>query len=151
MANLNTITDADVQEFAALINGNLKDGIETNSLDEYQRIATKTAKYPGTGGPFGLAYVGLKLNGEAGEFAEHVGKAFRDDDFGSAIGEPFTTTALTEERRQALIKEVGDVLWYVSAACNELDITLSEAALTNLQKLNDRTKRGTLSGSGDDR
>jgi len=138
MTSFNHITDDDIQVFRTYL------GRDLNALNVYQRIATKTAIYPGAGSPFGMAYVGLKLNGEAGEFAEHVGKAFRDDKYGD-------TQELTEARRVALIKEVGDVLWYLSAACNELGITLSSVALQNLQKLNDRSKRGKLSGSGDNR
>jgi NTP pyrophosphatase (non-canonical NTP hydrolase) len=113
------------------------------SLDGYQAIACGTAIYPGQLTPVGLAYVALKMNGEAGEFAEHVGKAMRDDDL-LALG-------LIPERRELLIKEIGDVLWYLSAACNELGTTLSTAANINLRKLADRKARGTLQGSGDNR
>jgi len=43
-------------------------------MDEYQIIASGSAIYPGRGTPLGLAYCALKLNGEAGELAEHVGQ-----------------------------------------------------------------------------
>jgi len=116
----------------------------SNALNLYQRLATGTAIYPGQGSPLGLIYVALKGAGEAGEFAEHVGKAMRDDGFaGDEI--------LTPERRALLIKEIGDELWYLAAKCNELDTTLSEAALINVNKLRDRQTRGTLRGSGDNR
>jgi len=116
----------------------------SNALNLYQRLATGTAIYPGQGSPLGLIYVALKCAGEAGEFAEHVGKAMRDDGFaGDEI--------LTPERRALLIKEIGDELWYLAAKCNELDTTLSEAALINVNKLRDRQTRGTLRGSGDNR
>lgn len=115
-----------------------------NHLDTYQRLATQTAIYPGKGTPLGMAYVALKMNGEAGEFAEHVGKAMRDDAYGPE-------TPLTPERHELLVKEVGDVLWYLSAACNELGICLSDVASTNLMKLAARHANGTLQGSGDDR
>ena len=127
------------------------------SLDHYQQIATQSAIYPGQGTPLGLAYVALKMNGEAGEFAEHVGKAMRDDDListGKTFSEEYDIhefADLTPERRTLLIKEIGDVLWYLSAACNELGISLSEAAVTNLEKLLDRTTRDALRGSGDNR
>ena len=149
----NNITDADVQLFTA----GLVEGTFLNSLDHYQRIATKVAIYPGHSTPLGLMYVALKMNGEAGEFAEHVGKAFRDDGLIDVNVREFDDRMfidlhdLTLARKDALIKEVGDVLWYLSAACNELGITLSQAATANLAKLNDRAKRGKLSGSGDNR
>lgn len=131
------------------------------TLNQYQTEATKTAIYPGQGTPIGLAYVALKMNGEAGEFAEHVGKAMRDDDFIPIVdegvpGNPYRNallddTQLTPERRLLIIKEVGDVLWYLSAACNELGISLEEAAAANLAKLKSRSELNAIHGSGDNR
>ena len=127
------------------------------SLNMYQRLATGTAIYPGQGTPLGLVYVALKGAGEAGEFAEHVGKAMRDDGLicdetpCQDIELQQRSHQLTSERRELLIKEIGDELWYLAAKCNELDITLAEAALINVLKLKDRQERGTLRGSGDSR
>lgn len=149
---INKLTRADVNAFATDRQQSV-----TNTMDEYQQTATKSAIYPGQGTPLGLAYVALKLNGEAGEFAEHVGKAMRDDGLviplnndGSAPG-CFECGTLTPARTALIIKEIGDVLWYLSAACNELGISLSEAALINLEKLCDRSERDALRGSGDER
>lgn len=149
--SINRITHEDVAMFRSGDNA-------MNAADLYQQIATKYAIYPGQGTPLGLAYIALKLNGEAGEIAEHVGKAMRDDDLMGTVGwvQPDGTSQsgpndLTGERRALLRKEIGDVLWYASAACNELGISLSEAMTENLQKLCDRTDRGALRGSGDDR
>lgn len=152
MTAINQITRLDVEEFTSRKNDPF------NSLNAYQAIATKSAIYPGQGTPLGLAYVALKLNGEAGEFAEHVGKAMRDDDLMSGhfveaeqnVIE-LRDNELTPERRDLIIKEIGDVLWYLSAACNELGISLSEAATINLEKLCDRAERNALRGSGDNR
>ena len=113
-------------------------------LNEYASKAMQTAIYPGAGTPMGLAYVALKMNGEAGEFAEHLGKAMRDDNF---VGYGM----LDKERHALLVKEVGDVLWYLAAACRELNITLEDAAQINLAKLADRNTRNKLQGSGDER
>lgn len=134
MKTINKITQEDVVFFSE----------ENCDIDVYQSIATRSAFYPGKGTPLGLVYVALKMNGEAGEFAEHVGKTMRDD----ALMEE---KQLTMARRELLIKEVGDVLWDLAAACNELGITLSEAAHANLMKIKDRGERGTLQGSGDNR
>ena len=148
---VNQITKEDIERFETF-----KDQ-SPNMLNLYQEIATKSAIYPGQGSALGLAYTALKLNGEAGEFAEHVGKAMRDDGLIEAQlinrnGSGGTRMGLLKpERRLSIIKEIGDVLWYLSAACNELDIKLSDAALTNLQKLHDRTNRNALQGSGDNR
>ena len=144
---INRITAQDLDTF-----------VENPTLEEYQRISSKSAIYPGQGTPLGLAYCALKLNGEAGEFAEHVGKAMRDDALIPVLAPKvagFVTAdlscSLLEERKRLLIKEVGDVLWYLGAICNELGITLEDAATANLQKLWDRTERDKLRGSGDER
>lgn len=150
MTSINSVSDTDILTFS--LYGN---------IDEYQRLATRSAIYPGRGTPLGLAYVALKLNGEAGELAEHVGKAMRDDDLIPILehsGEcsndsEYASLAgkLTPERRQAIIKEVGDILWYLSAAANELGESLSSIATANLTKLADRTRRNVLQGGGDNR
>lgn len=113
-------------------------------LNEYAYSAMQTAIYPGAGTPMGLAYVALKMNGEAGEFAEHLGKAMRDDNF---IGYGM----LDKERHALMVKEVGDVLWYLAAACRELGVTLQDVAQINLAKLADRQTRQALNGAGDNR
>jgi len=110
------------------------------NIDEYQNRAVQTAIYPGQGGLHGLVYCALKLNGEAGEVAENVGKVIRDDH-----------GLVTDERRQKLILEYGDVLWYIANGLRELEATMAEAAQANLVKLQSRKERGVLKGSGSDR
>jgi NTP pyrophosphatase (non-canonical NTP hydrolase) len=106
-------------------------------FSEYQRRSRRTAEYPREAW---LAYPALGLAGEAGEVAEHVKKTIRDD--GGVVG---------EERRAALAKELGDVLWYVAQLASELELELEQIAHANLEKLLSRQRRGMLSGSGDDR
>ncbi|HST54854.1 MAG TPA: nucleoside triphosphate pyrophosphohydrolase family protein [Solirubrobacteraceae bacterium] len=106
-------------------------------LSEYQRTSRRTAEYPRDAW---LAYPALGLAGEAGEVAEHAKKAIRDD--GGKI---------TDERRAAMAKELGDVLWYVAQLASELQLDLDEIAQANIAKLLSRQQRGVLSGSGDDR
>src|SRR6478609_1057177 len=104
---------------------------------DYQRLSRRTAHYPREAW---LSYPALGLAGEAGEVAEHAKKAIRDDG-----GE------VTSERRTALAKELGDVLWYVAQIATELELDLDEVAAGNLDKLLSRQRRGVLSGSGDER
>jgi NTP pyrophosphatase (non-canonical NTP hydrolase) len=106
-------------------------------MADYQRLSRRTAEYPREAW---LAYPALGLAGEAGEVAEHAKKAIRDD-----RGE------LTEQRRAALSKELGDVLWYVAQLASEAGLQLDEIAQANLDKLQSRQRRGVLSGSGDER
>ena len=106
------------------------------NFDEYQIEARKTAIYPDIG--FNLIYPTLGLNGEAGEIADKVKKYIRDD-------RPFPAV------RDEIIAELGDVLWYLAALCSELDVSMSEIAQSNLDKLQNRARRNKLSGSGDNR
>jgi NTP pyrophosphatase (non-canonical NTP hydrolase) len=106
-------------------------------LGEYQRRSRRTAEYPREAS---LSYPALGLAGEAGEVAEHIKKAIRDDG-----GE------VTPERRSALEKELGDVLWYLAQIATELELDLDTIAAGNLDKLLSRQRRGVLSGSGDER
>lgn len=109
-------------------------------LESYQKAATEFAIYPGKGTFAGIVYTALKMNGEAGEIAEKIGKVMRDD-----------ASILSREKRAALLLELGDVLWYIAAMSNELGYSLAEVANVNIQKLASRSARGKLSGSGDNR
>jgi NTP pyrophosphatase (non-canonical NTP hydrolase) len=125
---------------------------EEMTFEEYETEAVSTAIYPGQNTALGLMYVALKMNGEAGELAEHIGKALRDDD----LSEPFeryavTFNSLTPERQTLIMKEIGDVLWYLAAAAREVGTNLSTIAQGNITKLRDRKERGKLGGSGDNR
>jgi NTP pyrophosphatase (non-canonical NTP hydrolase) len=111
------------------------------TLDEYQQGALATAAYPES---VRVLYPALKLAGEAGEVAEKLGKLMRDE--GLRPGDP-----LSSRQREALGKELGDVLWYVAVLAHDLGLALDEVATTNLAKLADRQRRGVIGGSGDDR
>ncbi len=106
-------------------------------LAEYQRLSRRTAGYPREEW---LAYPALGLAGEAGEVANQAKKVIRDD-----------ASELTQERRAAMSKELGDVLWYVAQLATELDLDLDAVAAENLEKLASRNRRGVLHGAGDDR
>ena len=116
-------------------------------FSEYQRQAKKTSIYP-SGGIQGLAYTCLGLNGEAGEVAERIKKIIRCD-YGLKEIEGLNEAIL--DVREDLIKELGDVLWYLSAMCHEIGTNLDEVALVNLAKLKSRMDRGKIKGSGDNR
>src|SRR5262249_7225635 len=88
-----------------------------------------------------------KLFGEAGEFAEHAGKASRDDGWNFRDGPDM----LTPERRMYLLKELGDMLWYIVVIAKELRSSLAEVVMLNITKREGRKARGTLKGAGDDR
>jgi NTP pyrophosphatase (non-canonical NTP hydrolase) len=107
-------------------------------LSDYQLRSRATAVYPDAG--HNLTYPALGLCGEAGEAAEKVKKALRDDG-----------GVLTDERRAALAAELGDVLWYVAQLATEAGLELDTIAEENLAKLLSRQERNMLQGSGDTR
>tara|TARA_R100001377_G_scaffold32694_1_gene17820 strand:- start:1668 stop:2012 length:345 start_codon:yes stop_codon:yes gene_type:complete len=111
---------------------------ELYHFDLYQDVAESTAIYPDKGD--NLYYPALGLAGEAGEVCEKIKKIMRDQN-----------GHLTEENAQELSKELGDVLWYVSAIATEINMSLSCIAEENMAKLQDRLDRGVLKGSGDNR
>lgn len=111
-------------------------------LNEYQRDALATAMYPDKGN--NLIYPALKLNGEAGEVAEKIGKNWRN--LGITGG-----SVLNPEQKLAIIKELGDCLWYLAALAEELGVDLSHVAKLNIEKLRDRHARGVIKSEGDDR
>lgn len=111
------------------------------TLNEYQEKARSTARYPAGAR---VLYPTLKLAGEAGEVSEKLGKLMRDE--GYAPGAP-----LTDAQRGALLKELGDVLWYVANLAADLGASLTEVAEVNVAKLASRAERGVIGGSGDDR
>ena len=107
-------------------------------FSDYQTKSRKTAKYPSIGHP--VIYPTLGLTNEAGEVAGKIKKIFRDK--GGII---------SDSDRDALKGELGDVLWYISQVCTELEISLDEVAEYNIQKLYSRLERGKIGGEGDNR
>jgi NTP pyrophosphatase (non-canonical NTP hydrolase) len=108
------------------------------NFTDYQKLSRRTAGYPAIGHP--VIYPVLGLANEAGEVAGKIKKVFRDKG-----GE------ISAETRAALQAELGDVLWYISQVCTELEISLDEVAESNLAKLLDRQARGQIRGDGDNR
>jgi NTP pyrophosphatase (non-canonical NTP hydrolase) len=104
----------------------------------YEEKARSTAIYPNKGN--NLIYPVLGIAGEAGEVAEKVKKLIRDSN-----GVP------TDEWKRELMKELGDVLWYVTAIAAELGYSLENVAEFNVLKLSSRRDRDMLHGSGDNR
>jgi len=106
-------------------------------FNSYQRIAKTTAIYPAT---HKILYPALGLAGEAGEVANKVKKLVRDG-----------TSSLPKEWKEQIGSEIGDVLWYCAVLADDLGISLGKIASENETKLQNRKKKGTISGSGDTR
>ena len=111
-------------------------------FDEYQKKAITTDVYGGKGDIQSIAFLNkvLGLVGETGEVAEKVKKLQRNQ-----AGE------MSKSDRQELLKELGDVLWYLSALTFYLGESLDKLAQSNLDKLFDRKSRGVIKSQGDNR
>jgi NTP pyrophosphatase (non-canonical NTP hydrolase) len=120
------------------------------NFEEYSGQADSTAQYPLKGS--NLVYPSIKLAGEAGETADKIGKNWRNrftcvEDLAWSISSEAVGAPLKVE----IIKELGDVLWYINAIALELGTTLETVAQVNIEKLRDRAERGTIKSSGDNR
>jgi NTP pyrophosphatase (non-canonical NTP hydrolase) len=112
------------------------------SFDEYEAEVMPLAVYPNILG--NILYPVLGLVGESGEVAEKVKKIWRNQ---GAV----SVDEYSEEQKAELIKELGDVLWYVTATANELGTSLNHVATVNRDKLVSRGQRGVLKSEGDNR
>ena len=110
---------------------------KVSDLDMYQKVALTTAIYPREQA---IIYPTLGLTGEAGEVANKVKKIIRDG-----------SDSKDEKLVSEIKAEIGDCLWYIAVLANDFDIKLSDIASTNLIKLENRKKKGTIHGSGDKR
>lgn len=102
------------------------------NFDEYQAAIEPLAVYPRENQLNAVSYLALGLNGEAGEVAEAVKKAIRNDG------------AITNERRAQIIDELGDVLWYLTRLASEFDCKLETVAQNNFDKLTKRRAQNNL-------
>jgi NTP pyrophosphatase (non-canonical NTP hydrolase) len=108
------------------------------TFSEYQKASRQTAIYPDRDHNF--VYPTLGLAGETGEVAEKIKKIIRDKG-----------GLLDADSRDALKKELGDVLWYLAQLATETGLDLEEVAAGNLEKLLSRMERNVLQGDGDNR
>ena len=76
---------------------------------------------------------GLGLAGEAGEVADIAKKIL------------FHEMELTDEVRMKLLKECGDVMWYVAFTACALGSSIQEVIDMNVEKLSARYKSGQFS------
>jgi NTP pyrophosphatase (non-canonical NTP hydrolase) len=93
---------------------------------DYQELAARTLGRDRTHEQQ-LANAALGLTGEAGETAEIIKKHL------------FHATPLDQD---ALMKELGDCLWYIAAFATNLGLSLDDIAERNIEKLRKRYPDG---------
>jgi len=112
------------------------------NFQDYSRKAISTLTNDHTYGDVSADLMAqiLGLAGESGEVMEKFKKLIRD-----------RQGKITDADRAEIIKELGDVLWYVNSVAHLLGSSLEEVARLNNDKLASRQQRGQLHGSGDNR
>jgi NTP pyrophosphatase (non-canonical NTP hydrolase) len=133
---------------------------DCESFDGYQKLTLVTREYPMCGD--NLVYPSLKLAGESGELADKIGKHWRNKakeyrqskklyGLGSSELHAMAAVSYSEDEKQAALKELGDVLWYIAAIATEFGVPLSEIARMNIAKTHDRKERDVICSEGDSR
>lgn len=110
------------------------------NFEEYQNKRRLTDKYNPEQASFCHA---LGLGSEAGEYQGKVDKHFRK----------YKEFDPTDDEREHMAKELGDVLWFLSACADDIGYSLEDIAIINLAKLADRDRRKQIDSikGGDDR
>ena len=105
------------------------------TFNDYQKTARETAIYKD-----GIFYPTLGLCGESGEVADKIKKIYRDNN-----------GIISEDNKEQLVKEMGDVLWYLANMATDLNVTLEDVARKNLEKIQIRHQKNLIHGEGDNR
>ena len=130
-------------------------------LNEYQNAAMAT-RLPSSDN---FCYMMFGLVEEVGELAGKVSKGIRKGiscigldgalanqvEEGDVIANDIYFLDQAEDQREAIKKELGDVMWMVAGLADELGWSLEDVCEENLRKLADRKKRCVIDGSGDNR
>lgn len=101
------------------------------TFDQYQSLSMETRLPTACSG-----YVVLGMVGELGELYGKWAKLIRDGG---------------ERDQEDTKKELGDILWFLAALCEDNGLSLDDVAKYNIYKLQSRKARNTLQGSGDNR
>lgn len=114
---------------------------------QYDTLVKSCAQYPDINQ--NLIYPALGLAGESGEYVDKIKKLWRNEDV-TGLDELNRLSSGTE-KRQELLKELGDILWYINASASSLGSSLEEVAAINAAKLLDRKDRNVIKSEGDNR
>lgn len=110
------------------------------NFDDYQIESLKTIRKSKVDPLLQQTIWALGVAGESGEVIEKWKKIIAYNDGN-----------MTEEDRIEIVKELGDVIWYITVFADSLGFKLSEVIERNLSKLQDRQERNVIAGKGDNR
>ena len=107
------------------------------NIEDFDKFVKETTLNTINGDPY---YGVLGLCGETGEVAEKLKKIRRDKQ-----------GVFDDYSKGEVIKELGDVVWYVTNIAGALGSSLEEVIKVNIDKINSRRERGVMNGNGDNR
>ena len=109
------------------------------NFNDYQKLALTTAIF----NPDPLmdkTIWAMGISGEAGELLDKWKKIVA-----------YKEGKISKEDKEQIIKEMGDVMWYIALLAHSLDVQLEDVVDVNIKKLADRKERGVTKGEGDNR
>tara|TARA_B100000963_G_scaffold339133_1_gene336621 strand:- start:611 stop:940 length:330 start_codon:yes stop_codon:yes gene_type:complete len=107
--------------------------MEPSTIQKFHEFVQQTYKYDFGHG--NLLYLSNGMGGEAGEVQNEVKKLYRALNQGKVQDESNKEISL---RKDNIKKEIGDVLWYLFAMANELEVNIEEVIQINMNKNNDK-------------
>ena len=100
------------------------DAVTSDSSKDFVSLADRMGELDRQGANIErLLTAAVGISAEGGEFTEIVKKI------------AFQGKELTEETKTHMVKELGDVFWYIAQACNALDLDFKTIVVTNMIKL----------------
>ena len=110
------------------------DGVTSDTSKDFVYLADRLVELDRKGANIErLTTAGVGLAAESGEFLEIVKKMVFQ-------GKPWT-----DDNRDHLIIELGDVMWYVAQACMALEVSFDDVIRGNVKKLEKRYPGGSFS------
>lgn len=111
-------------------------------LNEYQRLALRTARTDHAGPPTSLNWI-MGLVGEALELAQLTGDISPALASGRVMEHVKKVFYHGHEPDIGIIKkELGDILWYLAVMANNVGLKLDDIATSNIDKLRERYPEG---------
>lgn len=126
--------------------GILLDEIRGLDFNTYAKEALKSKDCPDS-----IFYGALGLTGEAGEVSDKIKKYWRDILYRSPGVHEDELTLMPGAVKEGILKEMGDVLWYLAYLADAMKVSLQSVAQGNIRKIQSRVQNGTIHGEGDDR
>lgn len=113
-------------------------------INEYQCWTDSTAVYPEATcrSEKELNYLIQGFTGESGELANLFKKWLRDETV--TLLPYFALSRLPNDKKDQLIKELGDALWYMARIARVLGYSMTEVAQLNHDKLEERKAANQL-------